>query len=140
MMAQNLYQLGLLLDNSKYSDLAKQMLGRVNPMLGKEVNYLTNWASLYTNLVEPTVEVAIVGKDYEDFAHSIQQNFHPNRILVATKQDSDDSNSNGNSIKGLPLLQNRTAIGGETTIYVCREKACQLPVQSVEKALEQIKR
>ncbi len=138
-MAQNLYQLGLLLDNSEYSDLAKQMLGRVNPMLGKEVNYLTNWASLYTNLVEPTVEVAIVGKDYEDFAHSIQQNFHPNRILVATKQNSDDSNTNSNSTKALPLLRNRTAIDGKTTIYVCREKACKLPVQSVEKALEQIK-
>ena len=38
---------------------------------------------------------------------------------------------------GLKLLKNKL-IPNETTIYVCQDKACKSPVNSIEKALNQI--
>jgi uncharacterized protein YyaL (SSP411 family) len=48
-----------------------------------------------------------------------------NKVFVGTE-----------TVANLPLLQNRTAKNGETTIFVCFDKTCQLPTTDVAKALE----
>lgn len=127
-MANNLYQLGLLLERNDYSDLAEEMVSRLQNMMDKEVHYLCNWAAVYTNFAKPTVEIAIIGEQAHVFAQEIGHHYLPNSLIVASKEENND----------LPLLQNRKAIDGQTTIYVCRNKACQLPVTSIKDALQQI--
>ena len=51
----------------------------------------------------------------------------PNRVFVGAERESD-----------LPLLEDRF-LGG-TTIFVCEHKVCQLPVNTVAEALEQMGR
>jgi uncharacterized protein len=127
MMAHNLYALSLLLDRPAYAERVAQMLGLVQPLLTGEVNYLTNWASLYAVQVRPTAEIAIVGPDAQAFRRDIDATFFPNKVLAGTESSS-----------SLPLLTQRGPINGQTAIYVCYNRACQLPVTSVEAMWERI--
>ncbi|WP_229311436.1 thioredoxin domain-containing protein [Larkinella rosea] len=132
LMAHNLYTLSLLLEKPvdgapAYGLLVEAMLGRVQPLLEQNADYLTHWAALYALRVKPTVEIAIVGPEAEAFRRDIDQRFFPNKVLAGTETTSN-----------LPLLENRTTINGETAIYVCYNRTCQLPVTTVEEALKSL--
>ncbi|PIQ48383.1 MAG: thioredoxin domain-containing protein [Cytophagales bacterium CG12_big_fil_rev_8_21_14_0_65_40_12] len=131
MMAQNLYQLGTILGNEIYTDLAQAMLGKVKKMVLIEPQYLTNWACLFSQMVSPTAEIALVGEDIQKQALEFYQSFIPNKVLAG---------SDGKDESNIPLLEQRTTINGQTTFYVCYNKACQLPVNSVSEALELIEK
>lgn len=126
-MARNLYTLGLILEREDFLSLSKLMLSKMKNLLLKNVDYLTNWACLATQMVSKTPEIAIVGKDFLDFRKQFDQQFFPNKVLSGTATKSE-----------LPLLENRSAKEGETLVFVCYDKTCQLPVKTVEEAWEQI--
>ena len=126
-MARNLHKLGLLLDRSDYYDRAVAMLNKMIPLMKADPSYLSNWACLYTELATPTAEIAVVGPDCHDTMLELNQQYYPNKLMVGTKDHSD-----------LPLLQNRDADGDDVTIYVCYDKACQLPVHTTHEAWEQL--
>lgn len=128
MMAQNLYILGLLLDNTEFLDISRKMLSRVKTVMLKNIEYLANWGQLFTWMAKPTAEIAIIGEKYLDFRAELDQRYFPNKILMGSANPSDR----------LPLLENRLAIDEKTTLYVCFNKACQLPVHTVPEAWEQI--
>ncbi len=126
-MANILFLLGTLLENESYLDLSTRMMAKVSPLVLKEVQYLTNWGTLYTHFCQPLAEIAVIGEDHKSFAQDIQKHFIPHKILAASPEE-------GN----LPMLQNRKPINGKTTLYVCYNKSCKLPVHSVKEALEQL--
>ncbi len=126
-MAKNLYRLGLLLDKPDYLELSDKMLARVEKIIVSDPQYLSNWASLFVYRTQPTAEIAIVGPVAQQFRAEIEQYYYPNKIITGTATTS-----------GLPLLEGREAIGGKTTIYVCYNIACQLPVYAVVDALQQL--
>ena len=125
-MAHNLLRLGRHLENTDYQALAATILGQVQALAAQEPQHLTNWASLYAALLRPGAEVAIAGPQAEEFRAELSRYFLPNDVLAGTPTTS-----------ALPLLQGR-GTPGQTTIYVCRDRACQLPVQSVAEALAQL--
>ena len=127
-MAHNLYALSLLLDRPNYTERVEQLLGLIQPLLSGEANYLTNWAALYALRVRPTAEIALVGPDAQTFRRAIDARFFPNKVLAGTETQST-----------LPLLEQRGPINGQTAIYVCYNRACQLPVTSVEAMWEAVK-
>ncbi|MDZ7898170.1 MAG: thioredoxin domain-containing protein [Arcicella sp.] len=127
MMARNLYTLGVLLDREDFKDLSILMLSKMKNLLLKNVDYLTNWACLATQMTSPTAEIAIVGKDVMVFRKEIDLKFYPNKVLSGTQTKSN-----------LPLLENRTSKGNETQIFVCYNKTCLLPIDSVEDAFGQL--
>jgi uncharacterized protein len=126
-MAQNLYVLGHLLEKDDYLELSLDMTRQVGQLLISDPQYLSNWAGLYTCLVKPTAEIAIIGKEAEFFRTALEERYFPNKVVAGTEHASD-----------LPLLQNRQAIDNKTTIYVCYNKTCQLPVHSVADAVKQL--
>ncbi|MFD2935051.1 thioredoxin domain-containing protein [Spirosoma flavum] len=120
MMAENLYTLSLLIDRPDYADRADQMLGRIQPLVQQNADYLTNWAALFAIRARPTAEIAVIGPDAEQFRAELDADFYPNKVLCGTTGKST-----------LPLLQQRGLINEQTAIYVCYNRACQLPVTSV---------
>lgn len=127
-MAHNLHWLGHLLDWEKGTALSKKMLAQLRPMLQTEPQYLTYWSSLQIDAANPPVELCIVGGEAQIVAQQIfASKYQPNMVIAGTNAYSD-----------LPLLKNRQVIDGQTTIYVCRNKSCQLPVHTIEEALAQI--
>lgn len=124
MMARNYYTLGLILDRTDFKDLSKLMLAKMKTLLLKNVDYLTNWACLASQMIVSTAEVAIVGENYLHYRKQVDSRYYPNKILTGTASESQ-----------LPLLENRSPKGNETLIYVCYNKTCQLPVKTVEEAI-----
>jgi uncharacterized protein YyaL (SSP411 family) len=127
-MANNLHRLGLHLENAPQGKLAATMLAQVQELVVKEPQHLTNWASLYAALLRPTAEIAIVGPEAEEMRCELSQHFLPNMVLAGSSTPTDE----------LPLLEQRTALDGRTTLYVCFNRACQQPVHTVAEALAQL--
>lgn len=125
-MANNLFKLGHFFANKKYTNTAKQMLHNVK---NKAIEYgagASNWSILYSNLLGDFYEVAIVGKDAKQKLKEINAAYIPNKLIVGSTNESN-----------LPLLAYKYN-ENETTIYVCIDGACQLPVTETNKALKQI--
>jgi uncharacterized protein len=127
MMARNYYTLGVLLDREDFVKLSQKMLSKMRKLLITNIDYLTNWGCLVAQNVSPTIEIAIVGEKYQEFRAELELYFKTNKVICGTKEWSD-----------LPLLENRTAPEGETLIFICQNKTCQLPVKSVAEAVVQL--
>ncbi|MDQ4140075.1 MAG: thioredoxin domain-containing protein [Bacteroidota bacterium] len=126
-MASNLHFLSLYFDQQKYAEISEAMLSQVKQLLVKQPAHLANWANVYYTKLKPTAEIAIVGPEAQSIRNSFADFYLPNAIFAGTETESD-----------IPLLTDRLAIGEETTIYVCFNKTCQLPVHTVAEALEQL--
>ena len=126
-MATNLYLLGLYFDDARYQQLARAMLAQVKALVVKEPGHMGNWASLYYQMLQPTAEVAIVGHQAPEMRSELSSFYIPNMLLAGTETQSE-----------LPLLKDRSAINRKTTVYVCYNKTCQLPVHTAAEALEQL--
>ncbi|GAB4404126.1 MAG: thioredoxin domain-containing protein [Microscillaceae bacterium] len=128
-MAKALFRLGLMSEQPLWTETARQMLAKMQRVLLTNVEYLTYWAQLYCLMVKPMAEVVIIGPEAQAMAQALSaMHFYPHKVLLGDKEASE----------ALPLLQNRSAIGGETTFYVCQGQVCQLPVQRLEAAWAQI--
>ena len=126
-MAENLWILGILLDNEDYSSKTSEMLGVVadNFCDGKGNNY-SQWAQLISKVAYSYKEVVIIGPEALKYNKKLQQNYFPNVIFQISDKPSD-----------LPLLKDRY-FKGETLIYVCENKVCLRPSQTPFEALKQI--
>ncbi|MEQ8245536.1 thioredoxin domain-containing protein [Fulvivirga sp.] len=127
-MAINLHVLGTLLDNEDYLKKSKHMLSSMSSLVLEEPNYTYNWAILYEMIAYGNAEVAIVGNEAEQIRAQFAQHFYPFKILMGTTTESQ-----------LPLMEYKTTVNNKTTIYVCYNKTCKLPVNSFKEALKQLK-
>ena len=125
-MANNLYQLGLLLYEDAYAEKARTMLTQVTENLRAYPEYYANWASLLAQMIYPLYEVAIVGDAYATQRTALDQHYLPNALLLG-----------GDDADGLALLEDKL-IPGQTTIYVCERGLCKLPVTEAARAVQQI--
>jgi uncharacterized protein YyaL (SSP411 family) len=107
--------------------LSDLMLSKLKKNLLTDSQWAMNWAALAALRTTPTAEIVIVGPEREAFRAELERRYYPNKIVVGAA---------ANHISKLPLLQDRNAINGQTTIYVCVGQTCQLPVFSVEQAWE----
>ncbi len=123
MMARALFELGIYLYQDDYLTTAKQMLSNMKAKVIPNAMFYANWASLMVQAVETPYEIAIVGDDFQALRQELDQHFLPNAYLLGGKDEGT-----------LELLQYKL-IPGQTTIYVCRDKVCKLPVTSVKEAL-----
>jgi hypothetical protein len=128
-MARNLQLLGLFYAEERYTTIAAQMLTQVRRILLQNAEYLANWAQVYALLTQPIAEVVIVGEDYQFFRETFEKVYHPAKILTGSPVPSD----------ALPLLEYRGLRNDLTTIYVCFNRTCQLPVNTVEEAWAMIR-
>jgi len=124
-MANVLFKYGTLIDSEEYKTIAKQMLANVYDGMEAYGSAYSNWGITAMNITYPFYEVAITGKEYEAKQKEMNQLYLPNKVLMGGKKGD------------LPLLQGKFV--GETTIFVCVNKACQLPVGDVAAAVKQMK-
>lgn len=128
--ANVLYELGHLKDRADYFEMSDQMLHNIEETAVKNPGWYSNWLVLLTKHVYPHFEVVIAGKDAQKLGIDIARNHYiPNKVMVIGEKEKK---------AGLPLLEHRF-VKGETRIYVCQNKACQLPVTEVDAAIKQIK-
>jgi uncharacterized protein YyaL (SSP411 family) len=81
---------------------------------------------LYQFMAGDFYEIAISGEEAFAKKSDLQKQYLPHAIYAFSDEPSE-----------LPLLTERW-VEGETRIYVCQNKSCQLPVDEVEEALKQL--
>jgi len=125
-MANNLFKLGHYYSNKHYSENAKAMLNNVKENAISYGSGASNWLNLYSNYLGEYYEVAIVGVDAKQKLGELNEFYIPNKLIVGSLTESN-----------LPLLAYKYN-ENETTIYVCIDGACKLPVSETQKALKQL--
>ncbi len=125
-MANNLFKLGHYYGNKHYAENAKTMLNNVKETAISYGSGASNWLNLYSNYLGNYYEVAIVGSEAKEKLKEINEVYLPNKLIVGSVKESN-----------LPLLEYKYN-ENETTIYVCIDGACKLPVKESKKALEQM--
>lgn len=123
-MAHNLKKLALLFENLHYEKIYQQMLRTVEPQMKSYGSGYANWASLLLDEVCGVFEIAITGEESTQKRKDLDKMYIPNKIILGGKQGT------------LPLLQDKFV--GETTIFVCKDKSCKMPVSKVSEAIKQI--
>ena len=126
-MAKNLFKLYHYFDKQEYYEKAKKMCLSVTEEFETYPSGYTNWFDLIYNLKSNYYEVAIVGENSIDKVKKINLKYIPNKLIIGSK-----------SKNNLPLLKNRY-VEGKTLIYVCVNKACKIPTESLEEAVSLIK-
>ena len=126
-MANNLFVLGTIFDNDAYKTRASTMLSSVIKLAIQETAYTYNWSKLYGMMANKTAEVVIVGPELDKMHQQFGSHYYPNKVLMGTTGSS-----------SLPLLEHKSAQSGKTTIYVCYNKTCKLPVTDFQEALKQL--
>lgn len=127
-MALNLFYLGIYFGNNDWTKKAEQMLNCVVPeMKGYGPGY-SNWGCLALHLLFPFKEIAIVGNNVNEKLLSLYKEGITNAILAVSASESD-----------LPLMLNRFD-KQKTLIYVCENRTCKQPVESVDEALLQFEK
>ena len=125
-MAINLYLLGKYFDNEYYILKAREMLNVVQKDMAGNIFYYSNWGKLGIHFIYPLYEVAIVGGDWDSIRNTIDNSYLPDAIFLGGRDEGT-----------LSLLRNKL-VPGKTTICVCVDKACKIPVSTAEEALRQI--
>ena len=126
-MAKNLFRLYHYFDKQEYLEKAKKMCLSVTEEFETYPSGYTNWFDLIYNLKSNYYEVAIVGENSIDQVKKINLEYIPNKLIIGSKSENN-----------LPLLKNRY-VEGKTLIYVCVNKACKMPTESLEEAISLIK-
>lgn len=126
-MANNLFRLSHYYSNSYYLKTSKQMLHNIQERIPQYGAGYSNWLNLMCNFTGNYYEIAISGKDSKEKLLEINKNYIPNKLIAGSLKEST-----------IPLMEGRFN-EGETLIYICVDRACQLPEGDVKKALEQIK-
>lgn len=121
-MANVLLKLGEYFYHKPYTTISRTMLNQVSNDSQQNGPYYSNWAILMGYVAYELYEVAITGDNAYGKNLQMQQNYLPTTMFM------------GGTEENLPLLENKV-VEGETTIFVCQQKSCKIPVTEVEKAL-----
>jgi len=126
-MAGVLHSLGVIYDDSSYSNISKRMLTSVLAKVNLFPAYHAQWCSLAGLFSQGIYEVVVMGKDAISKNKELQKKYLPDCVIMG---ETDKEN--------LPLLENKLPVN-KTLIYVCTNKVCKRPVEDVSLALNQIK-
>jgi hypothetical protein len=126
-MARNLFLAGTLLDNDDWKKISISMSTNLGHLIRTEPNYMSYWAIAAAEKNIGITEVLFLGDGVQKLRANIHRYFFP----YVTIQGAVESSS-------LPLFEGKVATPGKDTIYVCRNKTCQLPVHTLDEAMKQI--
>jgi len=122
-MALNLVRLSILCGDSDMAAQASRMLLRMKDAIGKYPSSFARWASAVGTMAFPQGEIAIVGSEALAAASVFHRAYLPHATIMAAAEGDER----------YPLLAGK--IAGQLDIFVCKNYACLLPVQTPEAAL-----
>jgi uncharacterized protein YyaL (SSP411 family) len=126
-MANLLYSLGVIYDNSSYNNISKRMLFSTLSQVELFPVYHAQWCSLAGLFSQGSYEVMVMGKDAIAKNKELQKKYLPDCVIMGETDK-----------EILPLLENKLT-ENKTLIYVCTNKVCKKPVENVSEALTLVK-
>ena len=129
MMAKQLLRLSAYTGLERYDEGGRSVLRIVTEAMMQYPQAFAEALNATDMIVNGLAEVAIIGDLGDEKATEIldvvRRPFRPNAIVAGAAQEVDEHDS-------IPLLSRRAMLDGRTTVYVCRNFACRLPVTTAE--------
>ena len=120
-MAENLFYLSVVFDNSDWKQRALKITGSMKAVVLNYPGSFGVWASVLLKQVFGLNEISVIGAGYEKIRAVIMGKYLPARVIQC----------NPVPVKEFPLLANKEA-GSETWIYLCKNHTCKAPVKTPE--------
>lgn len=129
MMAKQLLRLSAYTGEARFDEAGREVLRKLSDAMGQYPQAFAESLNAADMLIRGLDEVAVVG-DLESAAGSeilatLRRPFRPNMIAAWSRGDLARHEL-------IPLLSDRSMKSGQTTVYVCRNFACRLPVTKAE--------
>jgi uncharacterized protein YyaL (SSP411 family) len=125
-MGKNLFILGKYFYNDEFIRIARKMMNNVKSHALNGEYYYANWDILMSWFALEPYIVAIVGKNFELKRKEFDTYYIPNVFFEGGKDEGK-----------LSLLEGKLK-EGETTIFVCQNNSCRMPVTEVSLAINQL--
>jgi uncharacterized protein YyaL (SSP411 family) len=120
----------------RYRVAAERALGTVAPFVVRYPTGFAQWLVAASFAASDVVEVAVVGDPVDSATRELLEpvwgRWRPAQVLAV--------GAGNGAATGVPLLQDRAAIDGRPTAYVCRGFACNLPVNDADALTAQLAR
>jgi hypothetical protein len=120
----------------RYREAAERALGTVSPYLARYPAGFAQWLVAASLSASDLLEVAVVGDPAEaatrELLGPVWSTWRPQQVLAMASPERVAASQ-------VPLLQDRTAIAGRPTAYVCRNFVCNLPVTDSAALAEQLR-
>lgn len=125
MMAKQLLRLAAYTGEAQYDEAALEVLRKLSDAMRQYPQAFAESLNAADMRIQGIAEVAIIG-DKDDAAmaeimDALQQPYRPNIVVALANDDVQEHEL-------IPLLNARKRKDGMTTVYVCRDFACRLPV------------
>ena len=127
MMASNLLYLSIAFHEPEWAERARQMASSINRPVTSYPGSFGGWATLFQALTYSIPEVVITGKQPELTRKEFLSHLIPYRVFQSTQEENTQ----------FPLLRGRPVETGPQ-IFLCKNYACQLPVNEVAAAVRLI--
>ena len=134
---ETLLRLEVLTGRSEYKTKALAALRPMGDLMSRYPPGFGRFLCAHDFNTGPVVEVALVGPTHQalrPLAAEVFGRFLPNRVVAGAVGDDAAERT------GLPLLEDRIAVDGRPTAFVCRNYACELPVTDASALAEQLDR
>jgi len=116
-----LQALSFYFSNNHYEKMVDDMLLLVQQKFAKTTSSYTNWMQLSLNKIQGVKQIVIAGPEAKNYFAQLNQNYLPNTLFALAAEQS-----------VIPLVKDKLPIENKTTIYVCQDKTCGLPMFSLE--------
>jgi len=116
-----LQALSFYFSNNHYEKMVDDMLLLVQQKFEKTTSSYTNWMQLSLNKIQGVKQIVIAGPEAKNYFAQLNQNYLPNTLFALAAEQS-----------VIPLVKDKLPIENKTTIYICQDKTCGLPVFSLE--------
>ncbi|MYD08954.1 MAG: thioredoxin domain-containing protein [Chloroflexi bacterium] len=129
MLAKQLLRLAAYTGEARYDEAGREVLRKLSDAMRQYPQAFAESLNAADMLVRGIDEVALIG-ELESAAGSeildtLRRPYRPNVITAWTREDVTRDEL-------IPLLSERSMFDGRTTVYVCRNFACRLPVTTAE--------
>ncbi|OYU94262.1 MAG: thioredoxin domain-containing protein [Bacteroidetes bacterium B1(2017)] len=124
-LAKCLYRLSYYFELEKYEHMSLQMVDRVFPKMQKFPNGYSNWMQLITWFEKGFTQVIVAGLEAQNWKLKLNQPYRLNTVVLVKQEESK-----------LPLLREKPVSETQTTAWICTNKTCGLPIQSLAKLEE----
>ena len=125
MMAKQLLRLAAFTGESRYDEAGREVLRKLSDAMRQYPQAFAESLNAADMLIQGIAEVAIIGEREAAPAAAmldmLQQEYRPN-LMTAWAEDDVDQHAS------IPLMNARKKLDGKTTVYVCRDFVCRLPV------------
>lgn len=122
--AETLFKLSKIFGNAQWEERAIGMVAEVSPQMNHASSY-TYWMKIQDVMTQTFKEVVLSGLEAHTWWQELNNKYFPYQISIYSTNDS-----------SLPIFKDRFL--NKTTAYVCQDKSCSLPIDSMKTLWESL--